>query len=296
MVIDPIRPRMLTELAAIEHVPCISILMPTHHSGSETRQGPIRLSNLLGQVRDQLKSQGMRSPEIEGLLKPAREVIEQTEFWRFLGASLAGYLSDGMIRMLRMPDSVDESIMIGRHLDLKPLLGSSASSELFYVLALTKQQAKLYQATRSEFEEVGNDDFPLDAVEIVGIREGEAEIQHHSGLARRGSRGDRGTRSDAGQAGYHGHGEGETKIESDTVHYLKEVAERVADYLYGDDAPLILAADISLVGLYRREHSRGNLVVPDHIESPDALKPHEIHDQAWKIFDRLVVVAVKGQQ
>jgi hypothetical protein len=73
------------------------------------------------------------------------------------------------------------------------------------------------------------------------------------------------------------------KIEADTMHFVKGVAERVGDYLYGDDAPLVLSADISLVGWYRREHIRGRLIETDHVESPDALKLHEIHQQAWKI-------------
>lgn len=52
MDIDPIRSSTLTELAATENETCISILMPTHQTGRETRQDPIRLSNPLDQVHE----------------------------------------------------------------------------------------------------------------------------------------------------------------------------------------------------------------------------------------------------
>ncbi len=283
MDIDPIRLSTLNELAAVEQERCVSILMPTHATGKETRQDPIRLANLLDDVQDQLKAQGMRRADIETLLQPARAVETQPNFWQFQGASLAIYLADGLVRMLRLPEAVDESVVIGPHFNIKPLLGSMASSKPFYVLAITKEHAHLYRGTRTDFEEIQTEGLPLAAADVVGIREPEPALQHHGGKARRGGRGDRGFRGDAGQASYHGHGEGEVKIEADTIHYLKVVAEHVADYLYGDESPLVLAADISIVGWYRREHLRGRLIDSDHVESPDALKLNEIHQQAWKI-------------
>lgn len=283
MDIDPIRPSTLNELAEIEGDRCVSLFMPTHATGTETRQDPIRLGNLLDQLHDQLKSQGMRRPDVEALLKPAKDAASRPGFWQFQGASLAIYLADEVLRMLRLPEAVDESVTVGPHFNIKPLLGSLASSEPFYVLALTKEQARLYRGTRTDLEEIQTEFFPLAAEEIVGVREPHADLQHHTGKPPRGGRGDRGFRSDSGQANYHGHGEGELKIEADLMHYFKEVAERVADFLYGDETPLVLAADVSIVGWYRREHLRGRLVESDHVESPDALKPHEIRERAWQI-------------
>jgi hypothetical protein len=280
---DPIRPSTLNDLAAIEQQTCISILMPTHTTGRETRQDPVRLANLLDQVQGQLKEQGMHREEIEALLQPARDVVDQASFWQFQGASLAVYLAAGVVHLLRLPDAVDESVMIGPRFNLKPLLGSVASSEPFYILALTKEQARLYRGTRTDLEELQTEHFPVVASEVVGVREAEPELQHHGGKPPRGGRGDRGHRGDSGQANYHGHGEGEIKLEADIIHYLKSVAEAVADYLYGDDAPLVLSADVSLVGWYHREHLRGNLIQSDHVESPDALKPHELRQLAWQI-------------
>lgn len=283
MNMDPIRPSTLSELAAVEQERCVSLLMPTHPTGADSRQDPIRLENLVDKAHAQLKARDIRRPDIEALLAPVRDVINQRSFWQYQGSALAAYLADGTTRILRLPEVVDELVTIGPHFNIKPLLGSVASSEPFYVLALSEHRARLYQGTRNDLVEIHDEGFPLSADEVVGVRDAEVQLQHDVGLPPRGGRGDRGHRGDMGQTGYHGHGEGETKLESDTIHFVKSVAERVARYLYGDQAPLILAADNSLAGLYRREHSRGRLVDSDHLPSPDALQPHELRERAWKI-------------
>lgn len=288
MDIDPIRPSTLSELAAVEQDPCVSLLMPTHPTGADSRQDPIRLENLIDKAHADLKSRDMRRPDIEALLQPARDVIKQRSFWQHQGSGLAIYLADGTSRMLRLPEVVDESVTIGPHFNIKPLLGAVVSSEPFYVLALSEQRARLYQGARNDLVEIEDQGFPLAADEVVGVRDAEVQLQHDVGLPPRGGRGDRGHRGDMGQTGYHGHGEGETKLESDTLHFVKAVAERVASYLYGDEAPLVLAVDNQLFGLYRREHSRGRLVDSDHLGSPDALQPHEIRERAWKIASPLL--------
>src|SRR5690606_9210574 len=132
-------------------------------------QDPIRLANLLDQVQGQLKERGLRRPEIEALLEPARARVGQTSFWRAQGEALAIYLADGFSRTFRLADGVDEAVTVGPHFNIKPLLGALASSEPFYILALTKERARLYQGTRTELEEIQNELFPVSAADLVGI-------------------------------------------------------------------------------------------------------------------------------
>ena len=42
---------------------CVSIYAPTHRSGPEVQQGPIRLKNLLKRAEEQLVEGGLRAPE-----------------------------------------------------------------------------------------------------------------------------------------------------------------------------------------------------------------------------------------
>ncbi|WP_164101929.1 baeRF3 domain-containing protein [Candidatus Laterigemmans baculatus] len=283
MDMDLIRPNTLADLAAIEQENCVSILMPSHPTGKDSRQDPIRLENLLNKAQEALKERGMRRPDIDSLLEPARDVLGQLSFWQHQGYGLAIYLAPGTARMLRLPEAVQESMTIGPRFNVKPILASVAASDPFYVLALTEERAKLFLGSQKELVEINASGFPITAEEVVAVRDPEVQLQSHGGAAPPGARGDRGTPSDAGQAHYHGHGEGESKLEADTVHYIKAVAERVASYLYQDDSPLILAADNGLAGLYRREHRRGRLLETGVAGSPDSLSLQDLRQRAWGI-------------
>jgi len=46
--------------------PFVSIYQPTHPTGTEVPQGPIRLKNLIREAEEKIKAVGMGSPE-EGL-------------------------------------------------------------------------------------------------------------------------------------------------------------------------------------------------------------------------------------
>src|SRR5688572_5803300 len=73
---------------------CISLYMPTHPIGSEQQQNPIRLKNLLTQVKKDLSESGLRRPDIEGLLRPAEELLLDSDFWQHQSEGLAIFLSN----------------------------------------------------------------------------------------------------------------------------------------------------------------------------------------------------------
>ena len=70
--------------------PCMSIFMPTHFTGPDIRQDPIRLKNILHQAEQKIIESGLYSPKVkEILLKPIMNLIEQEQFWRFQSKGLA---------------------------------------------------------------------------------------------------------------------------------------------------------------------------------------------------------------
>src|SRR5690606_22767807 len=109
-----------TDLAAIEQENCVSILMPTHPTGADSRQDPIRLENLLVRAQNLLKDRGMRRPDVEAFLEPAQDRAGQLSFWQHQGCGLAIYLAGGFVKMLRLPETVDESLTIGTRFNIKP--------------------------------------------------------------------------------------------------------------------------------------------------------------------------------
>ncbi|MCJ7661049.1 MAG: hypothetical protein MUO67_18010 [Anaerolineales bacterium] len=70
--------------------PCISIYMPTHRSGAEIQEDPIRLRNLLRAAEENLDAYGLSIPEVQELLQPAQDLVQvHSYFWRNQGDGLA---------------------------------------------------------------------------------------------------------------------------------------------------------------------------------------------------------------
>src|SRR5690606_30022205 len=96
----------LAELAQRRSAPCISLLMPTFHVEAELAQNPIRLKNLVKRLRQQLKEQGYRDPQIDELVAPVLDLFGQNDFWLHQSDGLAIYLAPGFARVYRVPLSL----------------------------------------------------------------------------------------------------------------------------------------------------------------------------------------------
>lgn len=91
--VDVVSDPVVRGLAAHQDGPCVSIFMPTHRAGPETRQDPLRLRNMLGQAAARLDEGGLTQREITDLLAPAAELDGDTGFWRHLADGLAIFLA-----------------------------------------------------------------------------------------------------------------------------------------------------------------------------------------------------------
>jgi hypothetical protein len=78
---DMLSKKELEELTGRPEGPCASIYLPTHRTGVETRQDPIRLKNLLGQARERLVARGLRTTEVDKILEPAQGLLKNELFW-----------------------------------------------------------------------------------------------------------------------------------------------------------------------------------------------------------------------
>ncbi|MDP2400805.1 MAG: hypothetical protein Q8M66_02390, partial [Actinomycetota bacterium] len=101
-MIDVLDRGTLTELARHQGWPAISIQLTTHRAGPEIQQDPIRLKNLLRTAEEDLAKAGMRLPEIDALLRPARALLEDAAFWREGSDGLAVFLGEDSYRVFRL--------------------------------------------------------------------------------------------------------------------------------------------------------------------------------------------------
>ena len=75
--------------------PCVSLLLPTRRARREVQQGPIRLRQLLRQAGDRLEADGVNATEIDRLLGPLHELLDDRFFWRSQSDGLAVFSRPG---------------------------------------------------------------------------------------------------------------------------------------------------------------------------------------------------------
>jgi hypothetical protein len=279
--VDVIRRTDLQRLALGRHGPCVSVFLPTHRAGHQAEQAPIRLTNLLRQATEALKSDGVRAPEIDRLLAPLRRLLDDRLLWQYQSDGLALFSRPGWWRSFRVPLALPELAVVDDRFHVTPLLPLLAGDGHFFVLALSQNQARLLQGTRDRVEEVDLPGVPLGVRDALQGEEVHQQLQLY--VADRGGVGAGGI--------YHGRGHpGEAQAER-ILRYFRKVDRGLREVLAGERAPMALAAVEHLSPIYRKANSYPQLIDEVLGGSPEGLSPHELHARAWPIVKPLFLRA-----
>lgn len=275
-MIDVISTDELRRLATHVGEQSVSIYLPTHRAGKETAQDPIRLENLASRAIDELVALGARRTEAEARLGRVLHAFRDGDFHTHLEDGLAAFVDGDQVSMYRLPDRVEELVVVADRFHLKPLLPSVASGEVFYVLALSQKQVRLLRGTRYRIAELELVDAPESLTEALWYLDRERQLQYHG--AQRVGRG-------RVAAIFHGHGMGKETHDADIVQFFRAVDEGVRTIIGDHRAPLVLAGVAYLHPLYRTA-SRYPAIVDGGIEgNPEPMSAEELHDRAWPLVE-----------
>ncbi|HEX6417676.1 MAG TPA: hypothetical protein VFZ77_04240 [Acidimicrobiales bacterium] len=268
--IDLITDALLDELAQARGPGCVSLFMPTHRAGPDTRQDPIRFRNLLGAAGDLLAGQeGMGDGEVDELLAPARALLDDTGFWQHQADGLALFVAPGWMRTVRVPLGLAEHVDVGERFALRPLLPLLTGDGHFFVLALSQNQVRLYEGTRFTLAELDRGGIPASMAEALAFEDPEAQLQLHT----------------SGPSGmFHGHGEGGEVEKEALERYFRAVDRALLDRLGAQrSAPLVLAAVGYYLPIYAAASDRPALADRVVEGNPENRAPTELHAAAWEI-------------
>lgn len=260
----------LKELTERRNGACVSIYMPTHRAGNETRQDPIRFKNLLREAEQRLAADGIRDPEVQSVLEPARRFLQDTSFWAHQGDGLAVFASQNVFRHYSMPVSVRERVVVGDRFHVKPLLPLLDGDSRFYILALSQNRIRLFQGTRYSVTEIELAGVPGSIDEILKYEDPEKSIQVRTHQAGEGT-----------GAMFHGHGLVESSIKDHLRRFFLQVDRGLREFLKDERAPLVLAGVEYLHPIYREASNYPHLVDEGVAGNADELRPEELHAPAW---------------
>lgn len=254
---------------------CVSLLMPAHRRGKETEQDPIRFKNLLDQVEARLQSKGLRSSDGREMLKPARRLLKDQDFWRHQSDGLAVFLTSEECRVYRLPLPFEELVVITDRFHLKPLLPLFTSDGHFYILALSQNQVRLLEGTRHAVDEVDLGDMPKSMAEALQYEHFEKQLQFHTG-----------TSAGSGQrsAMFHGH-DVKDEDKDRILRWFRTIDEELSILLAGDRSPIVPAGVEYLFPIFKAAASYPHLLLEGIRGNPEELKPEELHALAWPVVE-----------
>jgi hypothetical protein len=267
--IDVVTAGVVAELARYRAHACVSIFLPTHPAGSETRQDPIRLANLVRSAAGALtEEQGLSRSEADELLSPVVRLLDDREFWRYQSEGLAVYVAPGWFRKVRVPLPLTEEVFVGIAFRLRPLLGLVAGDGRFFVLALSQNEVRLFEGTRFTLAELPLGPIPASMADALAHEDREAHLQVRSG----------------GQAGmFHGHGTGDEVDKQALERYFRAVDRGLSARLGSDRHPLVLAAVSYYLPIYQSVTTHEPILDDCIAGNPEGKPPRDLHQRGWEI-------------
>lgn len=219
---------------------CVSLYLPTHRV-SNGQEDKLAFKNSLQQTAAELKAKGIDAERIERVLEPGYELIRNDVFWRYQDQGLAVFVADDFFKYVKMPDTPVPELLVNSSFMVKPLVNAMTVKEYFYLLVISKKQAKFFRANAFGMQPVELEELPNGIEDVVHLEEKVDQKLFRTESAQGGKGG-----------AFHGHGAGKPDEKENIAMYLEEVDETLWDeVLNKENVPLLLAGVEYLLPIYR---------------------------------------------
>jgi len=270
---DMVRIEDVIALSQRRDGPCISIFMSTERAGVETLQGPIRFKNRLREAEQQLGEYGEAGTSRK-LLRPLRELVDDYQFWQHQSDGLAVYLAPSLLRLFRIPISLQDLVVVANRFHIKPVLSMVTEEEHFFVLALSQKQVRLLRCTRFTQDEV---ELPAEIpAALTEVSPDTPEAQLHAYSAGVGAQ---------GGPIFHGNPAGAEESKTRLLVRFQRLDRSLREVLGAERAPLVLASVGYLLPIFREASTYVNLCSEGVSGNPDEIRNEDLREMAWRVAE-----------
>lgn len=268
----------LTRLIASKSSTAVSIFMPTHPTGKEVRQDPIRLKNLLADAQSRLTKAGLSEADAVTILEPATALSEDRDFWQHQSTGLALFIDENQTREYRVPLNFEELVVVGKQFHIRPLLPILAADGHFSVLTVTGDKATLFSASRYQLVE--------DRTVALPERTSVENDYENPVQASPPARPNVGTANIPNAQVY---GDSPPDFRKTRLQeFVAEVAKATENILSASPQPLVLVADAEIGGHFQQSSDLGQFLAGVVEVNANALDTSELHSLAYpKVQGRL---------
>jgi hypothetical protein len=258
---------------------CVSIYIPTHRTGTDAQQDPLRLRNQLREAEKRLSARGVSRRDVQKMLEPASKLLQEHNFWQHQSDGLAIFLSANGVRRYRLPLYFEELVVVGNHFHITPLLPLFTCDGQFFILALSQNKVRLLNGTRDSVSEVDIGQVGGSLAEAIPSADHQMSLQLHTS-------GSTGGMSGSGSVTFHGQGGGSDESgKNELLRYFRLISDGLTEFLKEDRRPLVLAGVEFLLPIYKEANTYPNLIDTVIKGNPDLLSADELHKSAWDILE-----------
>lgn len=260
----------------------VSIYMPTFRSGVDVRQNPIKFKQLLREAEAELYNMEMTKQEVETFLKPATNLIDEIRFWQNQSDGLALILHSDGLDYYRVPFEFKESVNVGQKIYIKPLLPLFTGNGQFNILALSKNQVRLFRCTRQNIKEIELQDAPdsMHDVQVDDDPRTKLELRKSNQTGKNQLTYNKVTQAQGNENDYE---------RNELTRYFRAIDESLCKMNKSEVLPLVLAGVEYLIPIYR-EKSNYPYIVEEFVRgNPELLNGKELHKLAWEIVEPLFI-------
>ena len=267
----------LQELAGFTGINCVSIYLPTHRKGKEVNEGQDAtvLKNHYQKIRSHLEAKGYSESEANQYLKPVRNLIDDSSFWRHQEHGLAVFLGDNFFRTIKLPYTAREFSWLSTSFDLGQLVPLTHQNRSFYILGISLNKVRLLEADQYSIEEVTlSDRIPEGMDDALSYYDFEKTLQAHSGT----------NQSSTSGAIFHGQGGDGNKDDAYIAEYFRRVDEALQPVIGEDKRPIVLAAAEERHPVFKDANTRIKVYEKGVMGNPDNTPPQKLHEQATALL------------
>lgn len=255
----------------------VSIYIPTHRAGAETLDGQdkIKLKTQLKNAKAKLEKRGLSDKEIEEMVKPVNELVNDSEFWRHQSDGLAIFLSENTFKTYTVPVHFKAFNYVSDEFYLKSLMPLFNGDGLFYLLTLKNDMVKFYEGTRHTITEVITpEEVPSRLEDVVGYDFEQKNLQFRSGQ-----------QGDSKSGMYHGAGEGKAEELNEMKRYFRAVNDGIMTMLHDDqEPPLVVFCQDFQFPVYKEVNTYQNLY-DEHVSgNPEDKDINQLHEETWSLL------------
>lgn len=271
---EVIRNEDLRYLLENKNEPSVTMYLATTPGDKDKNR--IMIKNALSKVKDQINEKGYDSQKIAGSIAQFTELSDSLEFLNAQSAGLAVFINNEGVKTFRLPHEFEIEVMVDSIFHIKPLLPLLTENSGFFVLSISKNRLKLYEADRFEIKNVDIEGLPTDMQSTLQY---DIDLNHASKVPQNVSSGQRG-----GSASYHGHGIGDETEKEFTLRYCQMVEKYISPYVNGKNKPMVIAAVDYIQSIYKDASSFKDITEKGISGNPDMMTEEELRKQAWEII------------